>query len=420
MARRTNVQPWILVTCIGLAILTSVLLFIFAYAHIAPKLFPHRRPTADADDDRLLHVTVVVCPGDRMPMRPYTSDPWSAPHYWPNAWGELSQVGRDQHAELGGWLRRRYAAQRFNATQVGSGVRSIGCSTRTRFGVGATLAAMFAELNRTTVAVQCDDDPGTSAATTGGGGDCRALREWHRWAQRHWERPLLAAHRNLTEHLQRHSADRMQSLQQIGRLYDTLHVERLYGRQLPLWTQSVFPGSGEFAELAAQRFAMQAASVDMVRLRFGGLLREIVDRWRSVAVRGAEPTVWMYGVERETLAGVMQALGVFETHVPPYCATLLAEVRLVGGEPNVRLLYRNGTTKTTTTTMRPLLMPGCGTLCPVGQMQSVYEEVLPERSVNDDCERLLPPAETNGATTLGVINACRAGLVMVVMVVICY
>lgn len=424
MKRRTNIQPWLLVTCIGVAILTAVLAFIFCYASIAHKLFPHEHQaiattttTAAADDGQLLHLTVIMCPGDRTPLRPYASDPWSAPHFWPVAWGDLSPIGRVQHAELGVGLRQRYAATgvwppHFDASRVG--LRSTGCSNRTRVGVGATLAGIFAELApNDLVAVQCGD-PG---APDGTAGDCRALREWRHWARLHWEQPRLAAHRNLTEYLQRHSADRMESLQQIGDLYDTLHVERLYGRRLPPWTQRVFPG-GELAVLAAERYAAQAASVEMLRLRYGGVLREIVERWSALAGGGAEPAtaaaaLWLYGEERETLVGLMQALGVFDTHIPPYCAALLMEVRSVGGEPHVQLLYQRQAGDP-----EPLLMAGCGTLCSLGRMRQRLEAVMPEKDTQWDCEHLRPPTEANGAMRL--FDSCRVVGALIVFVVIVF
>lgn len=46
--------------------------------------------------------------GDRTPAFPYPTDPYADLSFWPVPWGALTKRGRQQHFELGQWLRQRY------------------------------------------------------------------------------------------------------------------------------------------------------------------------------------------------------------------------------------------------------------------------------------------------------------------------
>ena len=46
--------------------------------------------------------------GDRTPISPYKTDPYSD-YPWPGGWGQLTRRGMRRHLELGRWLRGRYS-----------------------------------------------------------------------------------------------------------------------------------------------------------------------------------------------------------------------------------------------------------------------------------------------------------------------
>lgn len=53
-------------------------------------------------------VVVFFRHGDRTPVDPYPLDPWGDAKYWPVPFGELTDIGKRQHYELGTVLRERY------------------------------------------------------------------------------------------------------------------------------------------------------------------------------------------------------------------------------------------------------------------------------------------------------------------------
>lgn len=74
----------------------------------------------------------------------------------------------------------------------------------------------------------------------------------------------------------------------------------------------------------------------------------------------------------------------------------------LNGEPLVQVFYRNGSGSSTNRAsrknrnkqhaLRPLNLPGCGTLCPLGVMLEMYASRMPEISTDVDCDILLPPS----------------------------
>ncbi|XP_065172701.1 prostatic acid phosphatase-like, partial [Atheta coriaria] len=60
------------------------------------------------DESTLKSVVVVYRHGDRTPVDPYPNDPYLNKSYWPVGFGQLTNVGKEQHYEFGAWLRTRY------------------------------------------------------------------------------------------------------------------------------------------------------------------------------------------------------------------------------------------------------------------------------------------------------------------------
>lgn len=52
---------------------------------------------------------VIYRHGDRTIVQPYPTDPWRNESLWPVKFGELTNIGKKQHYELGKWLRKRYS-----------------------------------------------------------------------------------------------------------------------------------------------------------------------------------------------------------------------------------------------------------------------------------------------------------------------
>lgn len=60
-------------------------------------------------DERVRFAAVLYRHGDRTPVETYPTDPWRNESIWPVKFGELTNIGKQQHYALGQWLRKRYS-----------------------------------------------------------------------------------------------------------------------------------------------------------------------------------------------------------------------------------------------------------------------------------------------------------------------
>nr|CAH7728383.1 unnamed protein product [Callosobruchus chinensis] len=65
-------------------------------------------PTVYTKEDELTAVIVIYRHGARTPIKPYPNDPYKNESIWPVGFGQLTNIGKQQHKELGKWLRQRY------------------------------------------------------------------------------------------------------------------------------------------------------------------------------------------------------------------------------------------------------------------------------------------------------------------------
>lgn len=77
--------------------------------------------------------------------------------------------------------------------------------------------------------------------------------------------------------------------------------------------------------------------------------------------------------------------------MPPYSSCIFFELYHGNTTPFVQVFYRN----TTETSVSPLNIPDCGTKCPLQRFYELYDDILPKKSIDEECalrdgEILLP------------------------------
>lgn len=204
--------------------------------------------------------------------------------------------------------------------------------------------------------------------------------------------PLLQKHQNLIDYLEANANITVgDDLWQVNNVLDALLIERLHGLPLPAWTQRIYPGSGEFQRLSDQAFVLDTFTAPMARLKYGRLVREILQRMADKSAGRLEPdrSMWVYSGHDTTLSGVLNTLGLFDAvHAPPYASAVLFELRRVDGRPYVQVFYRRGwaTTEVENRNEAELLaVPMCGTLCPLDRLLKMYAHVLPTGTFEEEC-----------------------------------
>lgn len=196
-------------------------------------------------------------------------------------------------------------------------------------------------------------------------------------------RKLNKHYKSLYNYLTIHSGKKIDSFTAVNNLYNVLFIENLYNLTLPKWTRKIFP-EGDMKQISGRSFATKTNTKKLARLKVGFLLKDIFARFSNVTESTLSPNrkMWIYSGHDTTIGNVLNALGLFEYHTPPYAACIMFELRIKKGIPYVQIFYRN------TTDLYPpaLHIPNCGQLCPLKDLYRLYSSILPTEDFDNECK----------------------------------
>ncbi|XP_023166403.2 prostatic acid phosphatase [Drosophila hydei] len=334
---------------------------------------------------------VIYRHGDRMPVDPYPTDPWNDRKYWPTGWGQLTNRGKLQHYELGKWLRKRYSSlldTKYDNEQIY--VQSTDVE-RTLMSAESNLAGLYEPVGDDVWNAQIKWQPipvhtvpEKEDAIVAAKAPCPAFEYYlENFMNSEKYRSLLARYKNLFDYLSNNSGRAVQTFIDAQYLNNTLFIETLYNRTLPVWAQKVY-GSPDLTFISNFAFSINTHTRKLARLKTGPLLKDVLNRFEIKHKKQLKPdrNVFIYSAHDTTVANLLNTLKLFQFHSPPYTACILLELRVDDKDtPFVSVFYKN-----TTAEPLPMNIPGCGISCPLAKMFELYEEVLPENWV-DECKR---------------------------------
>lgn len=195
-------------------------------------------------------------------------------------------------------------------------------------------------------------------------------------------RELNKRFKPLYEYLTLHSGKKIDSFTTVNNLYNVLYIEDLYNLTLPEWTKKVYP-EGDMKWVSARSFASNTNTNTLARLKTGFLLKDILDRFANKTAANLLPDrkLWVYSGHDTTIANVLNTLGLFELHSPPYTACIMFELRLKNDVPYVQVFYKN----TTESHPPALYIPNCGQLCSLENIYKLYNNVIPTDDFTAEC-----------------------------------
>ncbi|XP_008072117.1 prostatic acid phosphatase isoform X2 [Carlito syrichta] len=299
----------------------------------------------------LKFVTLVFRHGDRSPIETFPNDPVKESS-WPQGFGQLTQLGMEQHYELGEYVRKRYRRflnESYKHEQVY--IRSTDVD-RTLMSVMTNLAALF---------------------PPEGAGVWNPSLPWQ---------PIpvhtvpLSEDRDFIETLPKLSGFHGQDLFGIwSKVYDPLYCESVHNFTLPSWaTEDTMTKLKELAELCLLSLYGIHKQKEKSRLQGGVLVREILDHMKSAAQTPGYRKLVVYSAHDTTVSGLQMALDVYNGLLPPYASCHLMELYLEKGEYFVEMYYRNETGREP----HPLTLPGCAASCPLEKFAALVAPVIPQ------------------------------------------
>lgn len=334
----------------------------------------------------LVTVVLVFRHGDRTPVDPYPKDPYKNSSFWPVGFGQLTNLGKQQHYALGQYLRSRYAdflPATYNEEDIY--VRSTDVD-RTLMSVDANLAGLYPPTENQTwnpalkwqpipVHTQPENEDAILAMK-------KPCPRYSALAKKVLLEPpfsdINAANAVLYDYLSYNTGLKIDSLETMEFLYNTLFIEKIYNFTLPPWTRDVYPY--KMRGTCEMSFAVACYTQEMARLKtglwFGEMLEHMINTTRQIARSDHHQLLRIYSGHDTTIANILNALHLFSPpHAPPYAATILFELRrLPSNNYYVTVLYKNTSGDATVQTL-----PHCGAQCALDEFIHLLEGVAVSR-----------------------------------------
>ncbi|XP_074125630.1 prostatic acid phosphatase [Sminthopsis crassicaudata] len=283
--------------------------------------------------------------GDRSPIETFPNDPYQE-SAWPQGFGQLSQLGMEQHYELGTYLRKRYSTF-LNSTYHRNKVyvRSTDID-RTLMSAMTNLAALFPPEGSSiwNPKILWQPIPVHTIPTSQDqllylpNVKCPRLKKLQEETLKSKEyQNLISPYKDFINTLPELSG---------------LHIKNLN----EIWTQIYDP---LFCEVQEKKSV---------------LVKNIVDHFKNVANKTNEKKLIIYSGHDTTIGALQMALDVFNGKFPPYAACHIMELYLENGQYNVEMYYRNDSRHDP----YPLTLPGCTSSCPLKQFVELVSPVMTE------------------------------------------
>ncbi|XP_016050023.1 prostatic acid phosphatase isoform X2 [Erinaceus europaeus] len=332
----------------------------------------------------LKFVTLVFRHGDRSPIETFPNDPIKESS-WPQGFGQLTQLGMEQHYELGQHIRKRYRSflnESYKHEQVY--VRSTDID-RTLMSVMTNLAALFPPEG---ISIWNPDLPWQPIPvhTVPLSEDqllylpfrkCPRFQELHNetLTSEEFQKRLLP-YKDFMKTLPKLSGFHGQELFGIwSRIYDPLFCENVHKFPLPSWaTSDTMIKLKELSELSLLALYGIHKQKEKSRLQGGVLVKEIVHHMKGSMHSSNRRKLIMYSAHDTTVSGLQMALDVYNGILPPYASCHLMELYLDNGEYFVEMYYRNETKHEP----YPLTLPGCTHSCPLEKFVDLVTPITPE------------------------------------------
>ncbi|XP_031637759.1 lysosomal acid phosphatase-like [Contarinia nasturtii] len=174
------------------------------------------------------------------------------------------------------------------------------------------------------------------------------------------------------------------TIDDISQVYDILNIQRQHNKTLPGWAQKAIEPNGAMESIAHFWFTTFSNTNELARLESGFLIKEMFERFAQKINSTLEPnrSLWFYSAHETGMGGLMNSLGIFKPHVPPFASSLHLELYKVGEKKHfIQIFYR----KSDEEILLPLNIPNCGEKCSLDQLYKLYYDIIPNRDHDTEC-----------------------------------
>nr|XP_022906209.1 prostatic acid phosphatase-like [Onthophagus taurus] len=334
-------------------------------------------------ENELVSVVIIFRHGARTIIQPYPTDPYKNESLWPVGFGQLTNEGKMQHFKLGQYFRERYGdflPKKYTEKQVY--VRSTDVD-RTLMSAAANLAGLFPpegaqvwDKDIPWQPIPIHTEPELEDAFLASKKPCAKYDIlYNNMINSEEMKKLNFENKDLYEYLNKHSGENIKDFDAMGYLYNNLFIENYMNFTLPEWTKEVFPD--KMKPLSDFSFALPCYKRELARFKTGPFFYDLLKYFSKVKHRKNVTDDYIklkiFSGHDTTLANLLESLGIFEYHSPPFRSTLIFELyqnKSSDSDLNhfVKIFYKN-----TTSEPNKMVLKGCDFDCDFEIFQKLLE-----------------------------------------------
>ncbi|XP_044764550.1 prostatic acid phosphatase-like [Coccinella septempunctata] len=322
----------------------------------------------------LVAVTVLYRHGHRSILDPYPTDPYRNESFWPVPFGELTNIGKNQHYALGKWLRQRYTSflsRKYMAKEIH--IRSSNYD-RCLMSAASNLAGLYPPegdqiwnqaLNWQPIPIHS-----RPKAMDGMLALEKPCPEYQRLQKEqlnsNYHQKIIAANSKLYVYLSEKTGMKIKDFIGANDIYDTLLVENQSNYTLPEWTQSVFPE--KLRQQAVIRFEFDTHTPQLAKFGVGQVFDRILTQFDSRVKNLTFPKFQMLSAHDTNVFNVLNSLGIPNLEMVPYTGMVIFELRRNSyGKYYVDFLYKKSDRA------ELLTIKGCETDCDYDRFKAILK-----------------------------------------------
>ncbi|RZC35301.1 venom acid phosphatase Acph-1, partial [Asbolus verrucosus] len=341
------------------------------------------------EETELILVSVIFRHGARTTYSFYPNDPNKNETFYPVGYGGLTNEGKLGEYKLGRYLKNLYGdflGEDYTEDKVD--VRSTDV-TRTKMSAQLVLAGLFPpskiqrwneELMWQPIPVSYKADPEEDL--------------FHPRASCAYKSHILSRLPELEDvqetyikpynetfaYIQENSGKPINNPEDMQDFFFILKTERDMNLVIPEWTKNIFPEPTH--SIAAQVYGYHNYDLRAKQINAGYMLKKILDDSKAKIDGFLSKKIFLYSGHESTLGYMLNALDVYEPHVPPYGSAISFEIRRGDDQYYMKLRYRNDTEATEAVDLN---IPGCSVLCPFDKFLELQKDLIPTISIKEAC-----------------------------------
>nr|XP_022906218.1 prostatic acid phosphatase-like isoform X1 [Onthophagus taurus] len=334
--------------------------------------------------NELVSVVVIFRHGARTILKPYPTDPYKNESLWPVGFGQLTNEGKMQHYKLGQYFRKRYSdflPKKYSEKQIY--VRSTDVD-RALMSAASHLAGLFPpegdqvwDKDIPWQPIPIHTEPQLEDALLASKKPCVKYDVLFNDLMNSEEmQKLNRDNKELYDYLSRYTGENIENLHQMHSLYTNLFIEDLMNFTLPEWTKQVFPN--KMKPLYDFTFALPCYKRELARFKTGPFFYDLLNHFSEVINGRNIIKLKIFSAHDTTLANLLESLGIFEYHSPPFGSSLIFELyQNISPDLNlnhhVKIYYKN-----TTSEPNKMVLKGCDFECDL----EIFQKILQPLSVS--------------------------------------